>query len=209
MGNTRDLFKKIRDTKETFHAKMGTIKDRNSVDLTEAEDILKEMEIPDHLTWVLRNLYAGQEETVRTGHETVDWFQIRKGVHHGCILSPCLFNFLLSRFSLVWLCCDPIDGSPPGAAIPWILQARILEWVAISLSNAWKRKVKVKSTHHEKCWAGRSLSWNQNCREKYQELQICRWPHPYGKKQRGTKDPLDESEREEWKSWLKIQHSEK
>ena len=50
MGKTRDLFKKIRDTKGTFHAKMGTIKDRNSVDLTEAEDILKEMEIPDHLT---------------------------------------------------------------------------------------------------------------------------------------------------------------
>ena len=80
MGNTRDLFKKIRDTKETFHAKMGTIKDRNSVDLTEAEDILKEMEIPDHLTCLLRNLYAGQEATVRTGHGTTDWFQIRKGV---------------------------------------------------------------------------------------------------------------------------------
>ena len=50
MGKTRDLFKKIRNSKRTFHAKMGTIKDRNSVDLTEAEDILKEMEIPDHLT---------------------------------------------------------------------------------------------------------------------------------------------------------------
>ena len=50
------------------------------------------MGIPDHLTWVLRNLYAGQEATVRTGHGTTDWFQIGKGVHQGCILLPRLFN---------------------------------------------------------------------------------------------------------------------
>ena len=57
--------------------------------------ILKEMGIPDHLSWLLRNLYAGQEATVRTGHETTDWFQIGKGkgVCQGSILSPCLFNF--------------------------------------------------------------------------------------------------------------------
>ena len=54
--------------------------------------ILKEMGIPDHLTCLLRNLYAGQEATVRTGHVTTDWFQIGKGVHQGCILSPCLFK---------------------------------------------------------------------------------------------------------------------
>ena len=54
--------------------------------------ILKEMGIPGHLTCILRNLYAGQEATVRTGHGTTDWFQIGKGVHQGCILSPCLFN---------------------------------------------------------------------------------------------------------------------
>ena len=54
---------------------------------------LKEMGIPDHLTCLLRNLYAGQEATVRTGHGTTEWFQIRRGVHQGCILSPCLFNF--------------------------------------------------------------------------------------------------------------------
>ena len=51
------------------------------------------MEIPDHLTCLLRNLYAGQEATVRTGYGTTDWFQIGKGVWQGCILSPCLFNF--------------------------------------------------------------------------------------------------------------------
>ena len=54
--------------------------------------ILKEMGIPDHLTCLLRNLYAGQEATVRTGHGTSDWFQIGKGVHQGCISSLCLFN---------------------------------------------------------------------------------------------------------------------
>ena len=55
--------------------------------------ILKEMGIPDHLTCLLRNLYAGQEATVRTEHGTIDWFQTGKRVHQGCILSPCLFNF--------------------------------------------------------------------------------------------------------------------
>ena len=54
--------------------------------------ILKEIGIPEHLTCLLRNLYAGQEATVRAGHGTTDWFQIGKGVHQGCILSPCLFN---------------------------------------------------------------------------------------------------------------------
>ena len=74
--------------------------------------ILQEMGISDHLTCLLRNLYAGQEATVRTGHGTMDLFQIGKGVHQGCILSPCL---LICR------------------------------------------------VHHEKCWAGRSTSWNQDC----------------------------------------------
>ena len=54
--------------------------------------ILKEMGIPDHMTCLLRNLYVGQEATVRTGHGTTDWFQMGKGAHQGCILSPCLFN---------------------------------------------------------------------------------------------------------------------
>ena len=70
------------------------------IDYTKAFDwittnwkILQEMGIPDHLICLLRNLYAGQEATVRTGHEKMNWFQIGKGVHQGCILSPCLFNF--------------------------------------------------------------------------------------------------------------------
>ena len=63
------------------------------VDHNKLWNILKEMEIPDHLTCLLRNLNAGQETTVRTQHGIMDWFQIGKGVHQGCILSPCLFNF--------------------------------------------------------------------------------------------------------------------
>ena len=62
------------------------------VDHNKLWKILKEMGTPDHLTGLLRNLYAGQEATVRTGYGTTDWFQIRKGVRQGCILSPCLFN---------------------------------------------------------------------------------------------------------------------
>ena len=59
----------------------------------EVKGLLKEMGIPDHLTCLLRNLYGGQEATVRTGHGTTDWFQIGKGVRQGCTLSPCLFSF--------------------------------------------------------------------------------------------------------------------
>ena len=62
------------------------------VDHNQLWKILKEMGIPDHLTCLLRNMYAGQEATVRTGHGTTEWFQIGKGVHQGCIFLPCLFN---------------------------------------------------------------------------------------------------------------------
>ena len=65
----------------------------DSVDHKKLWKILKEMERPEHLTFLLRNLYAGQEAAVRTRHGTTDWFQIEKGVRQGCILLPCLFNF--------------------------------------------------------------------------------------------------------------------
>ena len=102
-----------------------------------------------------RNLYAGQEATVRTGHETTDWFQIGKGIGHGCILSPCLFNLYAEYI---------------------IRNARLKE--------------------------------AQDCQKKYKRPQICRWHHPFDRKWRRTKEPLDESERGEWKSWLKAQHSD-
>ena len=65
-----------------------------TVDHNKLRKILQETGIPDHLTCLLRNLYAGQEATVSTGHGTIDWFQIEKGVHQGYILSPCLFNIM-------------------------------------------------------------------------------------------------------------------
>ena len=97
---TRDLIADIRWTIEKRREFQKTIyfcfidyaKVFDYVDHNKLWKIMKEMGIPDHLTCLLRNLYAGQEATVRTGHGTTDWFQIGKGVHQGCILSPCLFN---------------------------------------------------------------------------------------------------------------------
>ena len=82
--------------------------------------ILKEMGIPDQLTCLLRNLYAGQEATVRTGHGTTEWFQIRKRVHQGCILSPCLFNLHAEFRSVAQSCltlCNPMNHSMPGLPV--------------------------------------------------------------------------------------------
>ena len=71
------------------------------------------MGIPDHRTCLLKNLYAGQEATVRTGHATTDWFQIGKGVHQGCILSPCLFNL----YAEYVMRNARLDGMQPGIKI--------------------------------------------------------------------------------------------
>ena len=77
---------------KTFNSALLTAKAFDCVDHNKLWKILKEMEIPDHLTCLLRNLYTGQEATVRTEHGTIDWFKIGKGVRQGCILSPCLFK---------------------------------------------------------------------------------------------------------------------
>ena len=119
--------------------------------------ILQEMGIPDHLICQLQNLYAGQEATVRTGHGAMNWFKNGKGVHQGCILSPCLFN----------------------------LHTKYIMWNAV----LYKHKLESRLMG------------------KYQWPQLCRWHHTYGKKQRWSKEPIDEGERGEWKSWLKTQHS--
>ena len=103
--------------------------------------ILKEMGIPDHLICLLRNLYAGQEAIVRTGHGTADWFQIGKGVCQGCILSPCLFNLYAGHIT---------------------------------------RNAGLEETQAGIKIAGRNIN-----------NLICRWHHPYGRKWRGTKEPLD------------------
>ena len=87
------LKKQQSSRKTSTSALLTTPKAFDCVDHNKLWKILKEMGIPNHLTCLLRNLYAGQEATVRIGHVRKDWFQIRKGVHQGCILSPCLFNF--------------------------------------------------------------------------------------------------------------------
>ena len=84
--------KKQESSRKTSISALLTMPKPLTVWITINWKILKEMGIPDHLTCLLRNLYAGQEATVRTGHGTADWFQIGKGVCQGCILSPCLFK---------------------------------------------------------------------------------------------------------------------
>ena len=84
--------KKQENTRKTSTSALLTMPINLCVDHSKLWKILQEMAIPDHLTCLLRNLYAGQEATVKTGHETTNWFQIGKGVHQGCILSPCIFN---------------------------------------------------------------------------------------------------------------------
>ena len=93
IANIRWIIKKAREfQKNIYFCFIDYAKAFDCVDHNKLWEILKEMGIPDHLACLLRNLYAGQEATIRTGHETTDWFQIGKGVHQGCILSPCLFN---------------------------------------------------------------------------------------------------------------------
>ena len=87
-----DHQKSKRVQKNIYFCFTDCTKASNCVDHNKLRKILKEMGIPHHLTCLLRNLYAGQEATVRTGHGTTDWFQIGTGVCQGCILSPCLFN---------------------------------------------------------------------------------------------------------------------
>ena len=91
IATVRWIIEKVREfQKNIYFCFIDYTKAFDCVDHNKLWKILKEMGIPDHLTCLLRNLYVGQEATVRTGHGTTDWFQIGKGVHQGCKLSPCL-----------------------------------------------------------------------------------------------------------------------
>ena len=94
IANVHWIIKKVSELQKNIYlCFIDYAKDFDCVDHNKLWKILKEMGIPDYLTCLLRNLYAVQESTVITGHGRTDWFQIGKGVHQGCILSPCLFNF--------------------------------------------------------------------------------------------------------------------
>ena len=106
-------YKKQGNSRSTYFCFIGYTKAFDCVDHNKLLKILKEMGIPDHLTCLLRNLYRGQQTRVRTGHGTMDWFQIEKGIYQGCILSPCLFNFYA-----VYIMWNPgLDGSLAGIKI--------------------------------------------------------------------------------------------
>ena len=93
IANTHWITEKVKEfQKNIYFCFIDYAKAFDCVDHNKLWKILQEMGIPDHLTCLLRNPYAGQEATVRTGHGTTDWFQLGKGVCQGCILSPCLFN---------------------------------------------------------------------------------------------------------------------
>ena len=93
IANIQSIIKKTKEFQKIIYiCFIDYAKAFDCVDHSKLWKILQEIGIPDHLTCLLKNLYAGQEATVRTGHGTTDWFQIRKGVCQGCILSPCLFN---------------------------------------------------------------------------------------------------------------------
>ena len=92
LPTTTGSWKKQESSRKTSISALLTMPKPLTVDHKKLWKILREMEIPDHLTCLLRNIYAGQEATVRTGHGTIDWFQIGKGVCQGFILSPCLSN---------------------------------------------------------------------------------------------------------------------
>ena len=90
IANIHQIIKRAREfQKNIYFCFLDYAKASDYVDRNKLWKILNELGIPDHLTCLLRNLYAGQEATVRTGHETTNWFQIGKGLHQGCILSPC------------------------------------------------------------------------------------------------------------------------
>ena len=124
--------KKQKSSRKTSASALLTMPKPLTVWITANWKILKEMRIPDHLTCLLRNLYAGQEARVRTGHGTKEWFQIRKIIHQGCILSPCVFNLYAEYIigegngtPLQYSCLEnPMDGGAWKAAVHGVAEGR-------------------------------------------------------------------------------------
>ena len=110
--------------KSIYFCFIGYAKAFDCVDHDTLWKILKKMGIPDRLTCLLRELYAGQEATVKTGQETTDWFQIGKGVHQGCILSPCLFKVKVKLLSRARLFATPWIVASTKLLGPWDFQGK-------------------------------------------------------------------------------------
>ena len=116
IANIRWIIKKAREfQKGIYFCFIGYVKAFDCVDHNKLWKILKEMGKPDHLTCLLRNLYAGQEATVKTGHGTTYWFQIGRGVRQGCMLSPCLFNLYAKYITRK----AGLDEAQTGIRIAW------------------------------------------------------------------------------------------
>jgi len=103
IANIHWIIEKAREFQKNIYFFIDYAKAFDCVDHKKLWKILQEMGIPDHFTWLLRNLYAGQVATFRTGHETTDWFKIRKGVCQGCILSPAYLTYITSCKMLGWM----------------------------------------------------------------------------------------------------------
>ena len=115
IGNIHWIIEKAREfQKNIYFCFIEYVKAFDCVDHKKLWKILKEMGILDHLTCLLRNLYAGQTATVRTGHRAMDWFQIRNGVIQGCISSPCLFNFYAELTSMLDWKKHKLESRLPG-----------------------------------------------------------------------------------------------
>ena len=188
-----------------------------------------EISVLDHLACLLRNLYLGQEATVRTRHGTMDWFQIGKGVHHGCILSPCLFNFCAEYIIWNTRLDEPATNWKYQQPQIWAsLVAQIVKNLPAMQGTQVQSQGRVKKIPWRREWQptpvflpgefhgqeepGKLQSMgSQRVRHDWAtntffHLQICRCYHSNSRKWRGTKEPFDEGEKGEWQSWFRTQH---
>ena len=162
-----NIVKKAREfQKNIYFCFIDYAKAFDCVDHNKLWKILREMAIPDHLTCLVRKLYAGQEATVRTGHGKTDWLQIGKGVRQGCILSPWLFNLYAE----------------------YIMRNAGLEEAQAGIKFAGRNINNLRYADDTTLMA--------ESEEELKSLLVK------------VKEPFDESERGEWKRWLKAQHSE-
>ena len=157
IANIHWIIEKARGFQKNIYCFIDYTKAFDCVDHNKLWKILQEMGIPDHLSCLLRNLYAGQETTVRTGHGTTDWLKVQKGGRQDCIVSPCSFNFYA-------------------------------EYISRNVSTSCEMNHKSESRLPEGRWTTSNMY------------------HSNGRKWRGTKEPLHEDERGEWKSWLRQSH---